>query len=93
MKQLDELVGQELYGWIPVIHKTNLQPIRLHGVESGGVWLESDLLTQTFLTDSEKPALQKPLFFVPFQQIGYLVQPSGEIALSEKAFGLEGPDS
>ncbi|MGH9403306.1 MAG: hypothetical protein ACRD2P_14495 [Terriglobia bacterium] len=36
-----DLIGQEIAVLIPKIHQTALQQVKLIGVESGGIWVQS----------------------------------------------------
>ena len=89
MKTLHELIGEEIIAYIPMIDPIIFQSVRLYGVENGGVWIESQALTQTMLKAVKQSSSSKtPLFFVPFHEIKFLIQGTEKLALSEKAFGL-----
>ncbi len=88
MKNLHELIGEEILAKVPLIHRGQYQTLRLHGVEEGGIWIESEVLTQLALSMSKKAAAGTPIFFLPFHQIQFLMQMTEKLALSEKAFGV-----
>lgn len=70
---LEQLIGHELLCVIPIIHATQMQIIRLHRVEQGGIWIESNAMTQTVLRNMNAAAGKTPLFFVPFEKINFLM--------------------
>ena len=63
---------------------TKIVSVRLHGVEAGGVWIESqtmtDLLLQTFKLQA---ASKTPIFFVPYHEITFLLTSIDVPALNE----------
>lgn len=86
--QLQKLIGHEILAVIPMLHPTQLQLIRLHGVETGGIWIECETFTQKVLRDMNLPASGKtPALFVPYAGIRYLLDAVDKTALSESAFG------
>jgi hypothetical protein len=49
MKLLHEMVGEEIMGIIPMISRDRIQLMILHGVDDGGIWVESQALTDLML--------------------------------------------
>ena len=91
MLSLENLVGQKVIASIPLWNAASEKPlvIEIRGIESGGVWVKSEVVTQFWLNQSKRASHPTtPVFFLPFHQIEFLAVPSGETALSEKAFGL-----
>lgn len=86
--KFEELIGRTVPILIPMIHPKILQEVVIRGVEHGGIWIESENMTQTMLQGLNLPASQTPLFFVPFHEIKYALCGGGTTALSEKAFGV-----
>ena len=87
--QLNEMIGQAVFGLVPIIHKTTFQQLMLLGVEAGGIWVECQALTDTILKVagvSSSPAT--PVFFLPFSQVSFLLVQGKGMSLSEKALGL-----
>jgi hypothetical protein len=85
--QFSELIGHTVPMVITTISATDLQEVVIHGVEQGGLWIESAEMTQSLLRGLNAPAGRTPLFFVPFHEIKYAFV-GGELALNEKAFGV-----
>jgi hypothetical protein len=56
------------------------QACTLIGIEPAGLWLESEELTRTLFPDTESEKVRK--VFVPFAQIGYLVEGTTEPPVS-----------
>ena len=89
MKHFREMIGEEMIGLVPMIDPQIFQVLILHGVEEGGLWVESPTLTTVMLTQLKQASSSKtPLFFVPFHEIKFLIQSTEKVSLSEKAFGL-----
>lgn len=87
MKLLNDMIGEDILASIPSIHPTDLQVVKLHGVEQGGLWLESENLTQTMLRSLKMAASSRtPIFFVPYHEIRVLIQGTDKVSLSEEAF-------
>jgi hypothetical protein len=84
----ESLIGKTLPALVPMIHEKELQELTVRGVEAGGIWVESKELTEGFLEKLGVPAIQTPVFFVPFHAIKLAFYPSESLALSEKAFGV-----
>jgi hypothetical protein len=88
MKTFDERIGQTIHLVIPMFHSTEFQHVKLHGVEIGGMWIESEKATQVLLSATKLPAGKTPVFFLPYSQIRFGVDVLDGISLSEKAFGV-----
>jgi len=86
--KFDEMIGQILIASIPIFHETELQQIKIHGVESGGLWVECDEYTKIWLEKLDLPAARTPIFFVPYHEIRFAVYAHSKLALSEKKLGL-----
>ena len=91
MKTLADLIGEEIIISIPFMHRIDLQLVKLHAIEPGGIWIENEPYTQTIAKALQVPALKTPLLFVPFSQIQYVMGVAEGISLSEKAFGVSHP--
>jgi hypothetical protein len=89
MKLLRDMIGEEIIANVPSMDREILQVLRLHGVEEGGIWVESENLTQRILAKLDYVASSKaPLFFLPFHEIRFALQSTDKISLSQKAFGM-----
>jgi hypothetical protein len=82
MVRLDDLVGRRVL--LSLINSSaDGYRVILHGVEYGGIWVESKRLEKLIgyrkpKATGLKPAT-KPVFFVPYAQIGNLVAYSTEL--------------
>jgi hypothetical protein len=73
-----------------MIDHVKMQKLILHGVESGGLWVESQTLTNAFLARVGLASAPKTaVFFLPFHQISFVLDSLNVPSLSEKAFGVE----
>jgi hypothetical protein len=87
----------ELIGYTVTVHSENVNrdhPVRvkLHGVEAGGVWIESKELTDHWSHEIGKSGgPQTLIWFLPFSQIAWIMAAIGVPALSEKGLGVGTP--
>jgi hypothetical protein len=87
--QFADLVGKNVSILIPVIHATKLQDVTIVGVENGGIWIESQTLTNFALQSLKIAASPKSLrWFVPYSGIALAMTGGGGPALDESAFGV-----
>jgi len=49
MPELQKMIGQTIVASVPAIDRIKLQKLILHGVESGGLWVESQTMTNALL--------------------------------------------
>lgn len=84
----ESLVGKTLPALIPIIHPKLLREITIRGAEAGGIWIECKELTDVFLAALDLPAIQTPIFFVPYHEIKLAFYGGQDLALSEKKFGV-----
>jgi hypothetical protein len=90
MPELQKMIGQTIVASVPAIDRVKLQKLILHGVESGGLWVESQTMTNALLARVGLAAAPKTaIFFLPFHQISFLIESLNVPSLSEKAFGVE----
>lgn len=83
MLQLEHLIGDTLTIAIRSSERGDYDVV-LHGVEQGGgIWVESDELSHLLgyqkQAKSVKRLAKKPVFFVPFSEIHFLVASSVEL--------------
>jgi len=70
MLTLQAMIGTEIIAFVPIFHKTQLQPLKLHNVEAGGIWAESQTIEEPILKRIGLTAIPKSaVFFLPFSQI------------------------
>jgi hypothetical protein len=87
--QLSDFVGQTLGFIIPGIHPTTIQRVKILGVEAGGVWIQSQTLTNAVLEKFGAASAPKTMvFFLPYHAISVGFASIEEPALNEKAFGV-----
>jgi hypothetical protein len=90
--QFTELIGDSIYVRSPLIHSTNIKEVKLVGVEAGGLWIESQELTNLVLDSYADPTIvgsrKTPLFFLPYHQISMVLTTIDGLVLREKAFGV-----
>lgn len=82
MVRFDDLIGKKVILALVNSEKASYDVV-LHGVEHGGIWIESLELEKLFghkrgvITDL-KPS-RKPVFFYPYSQISLLISYSMEL--------------
>jgi hypothetical protein len=89
MLDLKAMIGHKVLALIPFIDKLIFQEITLHGVECGGIWVESQNLTNMMLQAIKEQSAPKTIvYFLPWHQISFLMSPIDTPALNEKSFGV-----
>jgi hypothetical protein len=89
MAKLDSMIGKMLIAKIPVLDRTKLVHLTLRGVESGGLWVESQEFTEVMLASVGREVSAKTLvMFLPFHQIEYAIAAEDFPSLSERGLGL-----
>jgi hypothetical protein len=88
MINFESLIGKTIPIMIPIISPNDLLDVIIRGVEAGGIWIESEKMTQHILTSLAQPALKTPVFFVPYHEIKFAYYATESLALSEKAFSV-----
>lgn len=89
---LRKLVGQRIVIKCAVINDGNPATVNLINLDAGGIWIESQAVTEQFLSALRRQQISKtPVVFVPFQQIEWVLSAIDYPALSESKFGI--PDS
>jgi hypothetical protein len=88
MPHLHDMIGETITALIPVLDGKIMQQVILHGVEQGGIWVESQNLTNDFLSQvGASTAPKTMIIFFPYHQISYVF---GSVdSSSEKSFGVE----
>lgn len=86
---LREMTGTLIVARIPVLDPEEMVTVRLHKVESSGVWIESQDFHEAVLKRVGMAASTTSLvLFIPFSGIDYIVASVNSTVLSEAAFGL-----
>ena len=71
---LPGLVGQVVGMKIPLWNTETTVRVKVHAVESSGLWIENQELTNSLLSEHErKSAPTTIILFLPYQQIQYVV--------------------
>lgn len=88
--KLEDLVGGSILVQMPRSgDEARLWRMKLLGVEAGGIWVESQDITNRILqTVGVTSATRTPIVFLPYHQISLAMTSIPETALDEKAFGL-----
>jgi hypothetical protein len=84
----NDLIGKQVLAFIPIFDDNTFHEITIHGVETGGLWVESAHVSKAWLEKLQLPAIKTPLFFVPFHEIRFVLHSAEKLELSEKKFGL-----
>jgi len=89
MLTLQSMVGESILARIPMIDPRKITTVTLHGVEAGGVWIEYEAFIQEIMSDAKAAvATHKPIVFLPFDKIDFVIGFEESLVLSEKAFGV-----
>lgn len=77
MLRLDDLVGRKVIMALARSERASGYDVTIHGVENGGLWIESDELARgsevMFAPRRKDQPKQKTVFFFPYAQIHFLV--------------------
>lgn len=86
LKTLDKLVGETIVILAPQFDPTLYYRVKLHAVENGGIWIESQDFTTQILSHFKATIAPKTLvFFLPFSQISHILGAIDVPAVSERA--------
>jgi hypothetical protein len=87
--QFEEMIGETVIAIVPFIDRVKFQELKIHGAEAGGIWVESQTLTNLVLKSiKQASAPRTPIFFVPFSQITMAWQAIEQTSLSEPSFDV-----
>lgn len=82
---LASLVGQDIYAKIPSWQQDKIVKVRLVGVDTGGIWIESSEFMEHFMEDTPHTMTSKSAqIFVPYAQILAIYHFGGGPWISEK---------
>ena len=94
MLKLEELVGEKIFIRSIPIDEKNPVFVTLFSVDSGGIWIQSQKLTEDMLQALKAHVAPKsPVYFLPYSQIAWICHWIDDPSLSEKSLGLSGPSS
>ena len=87
--ELRDLIGQTILVLITRLHPTRYQKVKLLGVEAGGIWIESQDVTNAILQLFGAASAPTTLvLFFPYHEIGFVLNKLDVVSLDEKAFGV-----
>ena len=87
--KLDDMVRETIFAKVPAADPANIHLFKLHSVEAGGLWLESQAFIDALLEQMGVQAAPKtPVVFVPYHQIVFVLGFSDAPSFSEKALGV-----
>jgi len=89
IKSLKDLQGTVINIILPGLDKTKIQQAMLHRVETSGLWLEVQEMTNDVLRAIGQPSSSTtPIFFVPWHGVTMILRSVEKISLSERSFGV-----
>lgn len=93
MPKLADIIGQSVYVRSFVLDQNKAILVKILDVEAGGIWIEWQQKTEEILAILQTASTPvTPIFFLPYAQILWTHALLDTPALSEKAFGVGGPD-
>jgi hypothetical protein len=94
MLRLEELIGESIFIRSIPVDENNPVLVKLYSVDSGGIWIQSQKLTEQMLeTLKAHVAPRSPVYFLPYSQIAWICHWIDDPSLSEKSLGLSDPSS
>ena len=86
MTNFESLIGQNVVIVSPAFNNGEApEKVRLHGIDHGGVWIESQLLTDRFLETTKEIMANKTLItFLPFWKISLAFSAADMPSISSK---------
>lgn len=92
MPKLSDSIGHTILLRSIPVDEQKPTVVKLIDVETGGIWIESQDLTDHWLGQVKVATSPKTLvWFVPYAKISWIMGSEDYPALSEKALGLERP--
>lgn len=89
MRTLASLIGEVIIVRIPLLDPERMSLVKLHGVETYGIWIESQEFTSELMEKFHfSISRTTPLVFVPFDKVDFIIAALDSLLLSEPAFGL-----
>jgi hypothetical protein len=85
MPSLRSLEGKKIFACIPLMQANVIAEYNLHSVETSGIWISGQKLTEYFMEKASRTMLEKtPVFFVPFHQIVVVLAMDEGVQVSDK---------
>jgi hypothetical protein len=90
MISLQELEGTLVHALIPAVNGDTASMVRIVKVETSGLWIESQKMTDLALqTVKVSVAQNTPVIFVPWHGVTFLISAIDKVSLSEQGLGVE----
>jgi hypothetical protein len=91
MRSLKSMVGEMIILRVPVLEPEEMSLVKLHAVETNGIWIESQEFTESMMKKLRFTTSATTLvLFVPYSGIDFVVGSVDSLCLSESALGLTG---
>jgi hypothetical protein len=91
-KKLAEYVGDMILIRSIPIKEEHPVFVKLIAVDDGGIWIESQDATESFMRQVKRTSLPKTLvYFLPYAQIAWIMGTEDYPSMSEKSLGLSPP--
>jgi hypothetical protein len=89
MRTLQSMIGEVIIARIPLLDADGMMLLKLHGVETNGIWVESQDFTNELMEKFRFfSSRTTPLVFLPFDKIDFIIASLDSLSLSERAFGI-----
>ena len=89
MRTLASMVGEVIIARIPLLDAEGMTLVKLHGIETHGIWIESQDFTNELMERFRfSSSRTTPLVFVPFDKVDFIIASLDSLSLSERSFGL-----
>jgi len=89
VRTLASMVGEVIIVRIPLLDPERMSLVKLHGIETHGIWIESQDFTNELMEKFQfSSSRTTPLVFVPFDKLDFIIAALDSLSLSEPAFGL-----
>ncbi|MGH9735807.1 MAG: hypothetical protein ACRD8A_14600 [Candidatus Acidiferrales bacterium] len=89
-----KLVGEDIALVSPLLGSDAPEKVRVHGVDYGGIWIESQKVTDSLLQSTQQTMSENtPLIFVPFSKITFAVCGWNVPAISSEGIAQTPPQS
>ena len=89
MRSLANMIGEVILARIPLLDTDGMIPVKLHGIEAQGIWIESQEFTNQLMEKFRFVSSRTtPLVFGLFDKVDFIIGSLDSRSLSEPAFGL-----
>jgi hypothetical protein len=89
MPSLASMIGEVIIVRIPLLDADGMSLVKLHGIETHGIWIESQEFTNELMEKFDfSSSRTTPLVLVPFNKVDFIIAALDSLSLSEPAFGI-----